>query len=346
MKKNTLHKLSGYRSLFVKCLRGWFNAIRVQLGALAATYGLFVTLYLATRRTVADQWGAIDTIDHFAFPLTALALPALIATLVSPQHRWLWSLYVLPGMIAFLFWYGAYFLPQPPDGSRPEGVTFTVATWNLGGVFVHPRLLTEAPFEVDIVGLQEATVRLVARTDEPLPVFTNALGFFSRTYQPVPDSLQTIGGDAESPRVVGIRSLFDVDDRVVAVYSVHISPPRFNLRPLEDNRRKRTEEVSLLIDHLQSEPYPVVVLCDCNMSDRSHLYSELSELLTDAWHAQGWGLGLTAPAPGSSNGFPIPFARVDYVWVSDDFEVWSVRVLSVEDTDHFPVLAELVLLTE
>jgi vancomycin resistance protein VanJ len=89
---------------------------------------------------------------------------------------------------------------------------------------------------------------------------------------------------------------------------------------------------------------PVLVLCDCNMSDQSTAYHDLDRLLDDSFREVGQGLGLSATRfLANRRVFPL-MARIDYVWHSADFRAYAAFVADDSgSSDHHPVVARLAL---
>ena len=79
---------------------------------------------------------------------------------------------------------------------------------------------------------------------------------------------------------------------------------------------------------------PVIVCGDFNDTPLSYTYRLMSRGLQDAFREKGRGFSHTY------RGFYNTF-RIDYVLVSDDFEVLSYEVPSVEFSDHHPVFVRL-----
>ena len=105
------------------------------------------------------------------------------------------------------------------------------------------------------------------------------------------------------------------------------------LRRLKRGFVKRSDQVGLLLDHIQASPYPVIMCGDLNDLPYSYTYQRLSEDFNNAFREKGLGLG------ASYNG-RIPFIRIDNQFCSPAFEVVD---FTLHDTilwsDHFPITA-------
>jgi vancomycin resistance protein VanJ len=137
-----------------------------------------------------------------------------------------------------------------------------------------------------------------------------------------------------------VRAVITVDGMPVTVYAVHFQSPHGATSPFSYDASDRKAEMVDLRDRLQAETGPVLVLCDCNMSDQSDAYQTLDKLLDDAFREAGRGMGFTFRFRRF-----LPFmARIDYVWYSGDFVAMDARTWNDSgSSDHRPVVATLSL---
>lgn len=116
----------------------------------------------------------------------------------------------------------------------------------------------------------------------------------------------------------------------VAAMSVHLG-----LTPSERVRHARE-----LVDLVQTFDEPVLVGVDLNDGPEARSVSWVADRLWDAWAKAGEGPGETFPAPD-------PTARIDYVFVTENFTIDGATVLDTpqarEASDHLPLLADLTL---
>lgn len=324
-------------------LSTFVDATRTQIAAVAATYNLGVAVYLLLHFTLGERWSFIGFNNNGAHLITLGSFVMLVLTLLTAHYRRYWVALALPGCIAFLFWYGPYFLPKTPPTVQP---TLRVLTYNVG-LSLSQAGRANIPGQVqaiqtagaDFVALQEAdeTVGEAVMDLYPYNVIRRKLMFFSN-YPIVPDStIEITGGPSGFFRhPVALRNLVDVDGQQVAVYVVHLVRPRTQLGFLDYDPSERNEATQVIIEALEQETDPVIVLCDCNMSDRTDDYMAYARLLQDAWRIQATGLGFTAPI-----GKPAPITRVDYVWLSDDLTVTDIELINTTSSDHFPLRADV-----
>ena len=96
----------------------------------------------------------------------------------------------------------------------------------------------------------------------------------------------------------------------------------------------RARQVKKVKKHVEKSPYPVILGGDFNDPSISFTYQQISELLKDAFVEKGLGMGV-------SYGGPIPFLRIDNIFVSDKIDVMSFKKLDDKFSDHFAVKAKL-----
>ena len=318
----------------------FFDSILVQVAALCGLYGLFVIGYLILHFTLGERLFFISILNNGAPLITLFCVPMFLVTLIAKRYRFPWSLYLLPGTLAFLFWYGGEIFPESV-GDNPEAIEFTVVTYNIANSLPVLSVVTDDVFGADIIGLQE-----VPRSLSGFDTFAYQNGNGIYTHYPIlseaPEAVTYTIRDRDYTSAV--KTEISIDGQRVSVYSLHAFRPTLRLRPFVYETGIRTNDVKGVADAVANDPNPVIVFCDCNFSDRSSDYQLLASQLTDAWKQRGVGLGLTAVAPAGKGGFPFLLLRSDYIWHSDDFETISIDVLNVEMSDHYPFRARLRLL--
>ena len=96
---------------------------------------------------------------------------------------------------------------------------------------------------------------------------------------------------------------------------------------------QRAQQIRALKNHLNHQPYPVLVCGDLNDIPYSYAYQELKNNLHNGFVVQGNGFGFTF------NG-KIFFIRIDHQFFSDHFNIHSFQVnRDLRYSDHFPVIA-------
>ena len=101
------------------------------------------------------------------------------------------------------------------------------------------------------------------------------------------------------------------------------------------HREKETMQLKQMIQDLDG---PVLLMCDCNMTDTSEAYARLDTVLDDSFRETGWGMGHTLQPPQL-----FPVQRIDYVWHTDEFEALYAYVGQDGGSDHLPIVAKLRL---
>jgi vancomycin resistance protein VanJ len=183
--------------------------------------------------------------------------------------------------------------------------------------------LTTAEYPYHILGPTESGQGLILLSRYPIESY--------EYFRSLPDSHSNV------------RALISVDGIPVTVYAVHFQSPHGPTSPFTYDASERQAEMADLRERLQVETGPLLVLCDCNMSDQSDAYRSMDKLLDDAFRDAGRGMGFTFRLRRF-----LPFmVRIDYVWYSRDFV--ALDALTWNDSgssDHRPVVATLALKQE
>jgi len=325
-------------------LLAWLESVRLQIGAFGAMYGLLVCVYLLVKQTVGERLspiGFLNTGTHF---ILLGAFAAALAVLVSPMHKRFYILYTLPGIILFIVWYGVLFLPlrgSAPDASKS---VLTVATFNIAnsGVEYDKGVEIVKDINADVFGFQELGwlgVPDMVKQEYPYRYYAQPLGIGIISRYPIDESTVQMFGKDQHVESVAVRTIIELPDRKVSFYTVHLKRPTVELRPLSYDDQARHDGIKMLVEAIKTDPYPVILLCDCNMSDQSEDHAKLSTVLRDSWREVGSGFGLTAPY--ATKDTPLILLRSDYVWHSPDITALNARVWSDSSSDHLPVVAQL-----
>jgi endonuclease/exonuclease/phosphatase family metal-dependent hydrolase len=237
----------------------------------------------------------------------------------------------------------------PPDATLLRVMTYNIKSATRGMDGVAEVIRDTAP---DIVALQEVDCRSrrAGRLDQAavlsektgLPyhahfrtrdVFGGAYGLALLSRFPV-EALEQYplpmsnGGE---PRTV-VHALLKVAGREVSVYITHLVHPPFR----NHIRVRQGEFISGL---LARDPRPKLLMGDFNDGPDSDTVRLLRRQMKDVFDASGSGWAGTFQLP-----LPfLPSIRLDYVLASDAFIPLRSRVLRVEASDHYPVVAEVRL---
>ena len=100
---------------------------------------------------------------------------------------------------------------------------------------------------------------------------------------------------------------------------------------------RRAQQADAIREHINGCPYPALALGDFNDTPQSYTYAVLrGSDMQDSFVRRGTGIGTTYA--GS-----IPGLRIDYVLAGKTFEIVHHQVLKLPYSDHYPVVAEVVI---
>jgi vancomycin resistance protein VanJ len=316
-----------------------------------ALYGLGMIAYLVADALVGEDVSLVGFIGNF-FPWLAWGGFILALVALFSRARKLLIALQLPGIILFVILYGELFWPQSIPAT--SGPPLTIATFN---IHAHSDLDAAAEalatLDADLLGIEELSSTHVLAIEERLAQRYPYQALYAK--EPYdgsrPPPLSGVGLLSRYPileheailtdyRMRHMRATVNVDGVTVSVYVIHPDNPTF-MPPHRYDTTRRTSTFDAVLPRLAAETNPVLVLCDCNMTDRSEDYRQMARLLNDSFREAGWGMGFTFSA---DTGLIPPAIRIDYVWHSDEFIARDAYV--GEDngpSDHYPVVAELAL---
>lgn len=281
---------------------------------------------------------------------------------------------VLSGWPSVLRW---AFAPDAVAGEKALTLmTYNVPSWHRPMEELTPGMAElVGAADPDVLCLQEAHVSFYPppRGVEAKPyvaVLADSLGYriavpeaSGPTYTPQPllarqaplAQIQEWVGDRYGPRsgTPVTRTELTWQGRRLAVYNVHLvsfgSPKPWNepARALLGRRAwrryawryrhafaQRAREAEELRAMLDEETLPHIVCGDLNSAPGSWVYRHVRGELRDAYREAGTGWGMTYHSD-------LPFARIDYVFVSEAFEVHAARVVDTQVSDHRPLVVRL-----
>ena len=259
-------------------------------------------------------------------------------------------------LVAFLWLYAPFFLPRPGPGVSHSHRAFTVMSYNLGFEHAMPEQLVDtiADEGADIVAVQELVPAMAALVRERLGgaypyqiaepgARTNGLlsrypVLHSRWFAPAGDGRPVID------------AVLDVGGAPVRVLVVHPEPPGISWLdgdlplPVGLHEDRVRTELADVARRAAGSSVPALVAGDLNATDQSRAYGTLARVLDDAYREAGWGFGFTFPFELRVNGrqVPGPFARLDYVFHSDDLYPQWARVRCRPGSDHCALVVQFV----
>lgn len=149
-----------------------------------------------------------------------------------------------------------------------------------------------------------------------------------------------------------VRTPFTWQGRQAVHYNIHLQSfeapkyaapdpvrlsPRWWLDRLAVSRRSflvRAQEARAIRRMLDEEELPFIVSGDFNSAPHSWTYRHIARGLIDAYKSAGTGWGATWHAR-------FPFARIDFILASPDWEAVAATVPDVVLSDHKPLIARL-----
>lgn len=99
---------------------------------------------------------------------------------------------------------------------------------------------------------------------------------------------------------------------------------------------KRSQQTKVILQHVETSPYPVILCGDFNDSPNSYCYKEFTNQLEDSFKEAGWGIGKTYI--GS-----FPSFRIDYILHSEELKAIDYHTLPEKYSDHHAVVSELII---
>jgi vancomycin resistance protein VanJ len=318
------------------------------LALLCTGYVVVLGVWLSLRLVAGDRlwWLALLNTDALLlfFPLVILL----------PLAWWrkrtrLLLLLALP-VAAFVWLFGERLLP-PPASPEPTGPSVTAMTFNVLWSNQDYGRIAEAirASDADLVALQELR-------PEHLPALNAALApDYPHSYTLGVELYHTIGLLSRLP-IEEVTPLSDppferallarlrVEGRPLAVVVAHLTPTNMLDKGLArlpttvtERYTRRGQQAEALLEFARTRAEPLVVLCDCNLTDTSEAYTHLRADLRDSFAEAGWGPGYTMLVPV----LDLPAQRLDYIWHTPELVAVDARVGPRGGSDHLPVVARL-----
>lgn len=130
------------------------------------------------------------------------------------------------------------------------------------------------------------------------------------------------------PRIVEDRALLEVKMKIgnkgVSVYATHLSFAPF----------LHTKQTTFIVNHLKQQRNPSVIMGDWNMNPYTKSWRNVVSHLKDTWiySKDSYNQGHTYPSK-------CPKKKLDYIFVSKDFEVIDSKVMATNylASDHLPL---------
>ena len=287
----------------------------------------------------------------FLYPLL------LLIFLTSPRFEHLYPL-LIPIALFLTFWGNLFWPILPAAEANRTADTITAATYNLlYSNSDRDRLQTVIDqINPDLIGLQEVNPHLIRYLERENPAELSHHAYYEVGFE-------RIGFSSRFPIIE--TAPLQLPHGSLAVYAkLDLGASKKNEQPLHlfvahlaendfvDNRPRqiwrsglktgqygeRIEQVNFLLQKIEAigRNEPVILLCDCNMTEGSGAYRHLSSRLNDGYRQIGRGFGHSVHPKKVS----LRIARIDYVWHSHDLQPVSGYVADQIGSDHYPVVIQ------
>lgn len=336
------------------------------LTLVTTVYLSLFSAYLILRYMLGDGVWWLSLVNTFAY---GWFLPLLILVPLALLLRQRRAVVRLAPVVAVAgLWFGSYYVPTPTVNA--DGPMLQVIAANVWGNNHDLSSIEDWLRETnaDVLILQEisptyATDNLPALLDL-YPYQMNQVdetrwgGNLTLSRYPI---LEWEYVDLQLPNhAPPLRLVIDFEGQPVAIYNVHLAwpghrklraplPERWNtlytqiVFGFDDQARNR--QITNLLKHLETEPWPYIVGGDFNTSDQSMTYQQIAGVMIDSFRETGNGFQGSWPV-SVVRGLPAflpPLIRIDYIWHSDDFRAIDARLGHPIGSDHLPMLATLTL---
>lgn len=318
--------------------RAWYLVLGVQGAVVLATV---VPAWVDQTSTL------VGVLIWFAFVAKTLTVQlalvlACVAVWALCLRRWKLALSALPlGLVVLLELSGVFASGQVPVAGNSIRL-LSANVWSLNETpYEAVAAIVEA--DADVVVIHEYTPRWQAILDPALAAWQHRLleprlhNFGTAIYSKLPlleaDAKLELGAlDYPACRVV-----IEIEGQPVALYAVHLLPPR-KLDYLLGQRRQLRDLSRWLI----REKLPSLVVGDFNFTQYGPYQRVLTGLgLREAHALAGGGLGSTWPVLDFLPWFP--GFRIDHIYLSSALTCSSLRTGSVAGSDHYSLVAEVGL---
>ena len=259
------------------------------------------------------------------------------------------------------------------EEEMPAGPSFKILTYNVGRYDAGGRKITSnesvpgirrllSEQDADIVCLQEFAVKDTSLLDTCLPAYPyQARHLFkgNRWFGNITLSKYPIVGESTltfpQSRNLSLVTDIDVDGRTIRIYNCHLESYSISFTSLvkrlshrdhftdevaqvhlkmREATRRRSEQVSALLESEAQSPYPYFLCGDFNDSPVSYTYRQLTRTQKDSFVEAGRGMG-------SSYSVLWPMLRIDYILLPQEFSAWRHETLRVPWSDHYPVMTNI-----
>ncbi|MCP4592994.1 MAG: hypothetical protein GY842_19850 [bacterium] len=334
-----------------KSKSSWLKRIA---SGLATLYAILVTGWYVAYILVGDGFWLLAMGNSFAVYLFApLPLAALLAGLAHRRATWFALLIVA---LLFLGLFGGDLTPPSPIAhAGATAPTLTVMTYNVLYTVTDagPIAANVAGAGPDLIAFQELTPVLARQLEREIgarfpyrtPLHAGDCRAEVAVWSRYPLQVEAVDEDVRC-RVRQV--VVDFDGHPVRVISIHAwSFTGLDRASVERSFRWREEQIELVLDTVEGQPEPLILLGDLNSTPTHDVYRTLSAHLVDAFREAGWGLGHTFPTTGGRwwrVQYPNRLVRIDHIFHSEHWRAEAAWVGEWDgSSDHHPVIARLRL---
>ncbi len=301
-------------------MRRWINGL-LLIGALAAAGAAVAVRF-------GDVWPTLDLASHFTPQILAVAVVLAAASL---SRRWWWLILPAGGLVvpaaAILWGWAAHAVPPASATGEPLRVMAYNVFLSNPTPGAPEQVIRAADPDIVVVAevLRSNSRFLEALADRyPYRVACPADNCSLAVAAKRPFKVAGARPDKDHPQYVDIRMPYAGGE--VRLIGVHTVTPQYQARHLR--------QIEALAGVVTGQGGPTVVLGDFNATP-------FSLILRRFEHETGLSR-LTALASWPSWG-DLPQVAIDHIFVSPDIAVTDVRLGEPGGSDHYPVIADLVL---
>lgn len=323
------------------------------LNSVTTIYVVFIILWMAARLLIFDQFwllALLNTVAEYLF----VPLPILLFISIWNRNRVVLAELCIPSLV-FVLMFGYLFWPPSSNEIAEDKQAITLMSFNVLYSNTTPNAIVDSirSTNPDIVGFQELMPAMAAslveelESDYPYNTFQllETTGLSTAVLSKFP--MDRVEQFELPPRDLAVHTIVQVHGTKTHIIVVHLSANNFFdysatefvalVKERYGHREKETMQLRQMIQDLDE---PVLLMCDCNMTDTSEAYARLDTVLDDSFRETGWGMGHTLQLLQLS----FPVQRIDYVWHTDEFEAIYAYVGQDGGSDHLPIVAKLGLI--
>ena len=306
---------------------------------------------MAGRLLIFDQFwllAMLNTVAEYLF----VPLPILLFFGIW-KRNWLSLAELCIPLLLFVLMFGHLFWPPSPTERIEDKQAITLMSFNVLYTNTAYAAIVDSiqSADPDVVGFQELTPTIAASIIGDLES-----GYPYNAFQYLETGLGTAVlskfpiESAERfdmpPLHRALDTVIQMEGTKVHMIVVHLTHNNFFnpsttpfVKLVNERYGYREKETMQLTQMIQDLDRPVLLLCDCNMTDTSEAYARLDTVLDDSFSETGWGMGHTLLFPQ----LPFPIQRIDYIWHAEEFEAIAAYRGQDGGSDHLPIVAKLRL---